>query len=227
MPSVLHKQAIRSLASRYQSLEDALYKALGDIPANLPASEVQSPVLDERNHAAGKHMWEAQLGSAVYSPITPVFLSDAQQHILIGTDSGQLHCLDAASGAECWRQHVGDKGNAQQTSTGISTAAAPRLAADILWDQFHRNTQKDGTKAVLSLDEHAEQPHASKLSVLECQAWSCTNDGNLLLGSIEADRYSMMAEAQLNNEVFSSPVAFDQVVVFGCRDEHLYCVELH
>lgn len=172
-------------------------------------------------------MWETQLGSAVYSPITPISMSDAKQRVLIGTDSGQLHCLDAASGVECWRQHVGVEGNGQQTSTGISTAAAPRLAAKVLWDQFRKDTEKDGTEAVLSLDEHAEQPGASKLSVLECQAWSSTNDGNLLLGSIEADRYSMMAEAQLNNEIFSSPVAFDQVVVFGCRDEHLYCVELN
>ena len=172
-------------------------------------------------------MWEIQLASAVYSPITPISTSDAKQRVLIGTDKGQLHCLDAATGVKCWRQHVGVEGDGQQTSTGISTAAAPRLAAEMLWDQFDKDTEKDGSKAVLSLDEYAEQPGADKLSVLECQAWSCTNDGNLLLGSIEPDRYSMMAEAQLNNEIFSSPVAFDQMVVFGCRDEHLYCVELN
>ena len=172
-------------------------------------------------------MWETQLGSAVYSPITPVFLSDAKQHVLIGTDSGQLHCLDPASGAECWRQNVGVEGNAQQTSTGISTAAAPRLAAESLWDQFHKDTEENGTKAVNSLDEHAEQPGASKHSILDCQAWSCINNGDLLLTNIEADKCSIMAETQMNNEIFSSPVAFDQVVVFGCRDEYLYCVQLN
>ena len=176
--------------------------------------------------AAGERMWETELGSAVYSPITPILLSDSKQHVLIGTDSGQLHCLDAVSGAECWRQRIGVEGSAQQRSKGISTAAAPRLAAGMLWERFCEAIEKVGSKAVLSPNEHAEQPGASKRSSCESQAWTCTNEGDLLLGGIEADRYTIIAEAQLNNEIFSSPVAFDGMVVFGCRDEHLYCVKL-
>ena len=61
-----------------------------------------------------------------------------------------------------------------------------------------------------------------------CHVVSCSNDG--VVSVLEVDPLmevvKLRAEVALPAHVFSSPVLLGSMLVVGCRDDHLYCLEL-
>lgn len=202
-------------------------------------------------HAAGESLWAVELAAAVFSPVTACQPARGHLQVLLGTESGQLHSLDARSGEVRWRAQLsGPADNCAPDTAGMSTGAAPAVSSErafegagercgesVAWDTTScagpgRAAGSAGSGACLQQSEqpsgrgpdahggvqHPPGPAAG-------QVWSCTNDGDLVLASHDSGVPAvMMAEARLGSPIFSSPVAFDDVVVFGCRDDHLYCV---
>lgn len=204
----------------------------------------------QHTSGAGEPLWKAELASPVFSPIT----CNRLEHVLIGTQAGHLHCLEAGSGAERWRQHIGcTDASKEARRTGISTAAAPAVSSHRAWEHFgsagesapvqqnHINAAAEDRLMEINPTSvrDVSGPHAdsgqqfdmeSKSIEQLCKScsltWSCTNSGDVLVSRYEVDQQSTAADARIGSEIFSSPVAFDDLAVFGCRDEYLYCVRL-
>ena len=90
--------------------------------------------IQELLHAAGELLWKVELASAVYSPITAYQPMDGQSLLLLGTEKGQLHCLDGRNGEECWREQLSSPTNTSGASAmGMSTGAAPAVSSERAW----------------------------------------------------------------------------------------------
>ena len=198
-----------------------------------------------------------ELASAVYSPIAAYQPVGGQLQILLGTEKGQLHCLEASSGEERSREQLSIPANSRGPNiVGISTGAAPAVSSERAWTTFeahgegrmgdvqcdHISCQEPGRtvggEGNGRCEHQSEQPSRQGPDALSggepspgtapshyaSQVWSCTNDGDLVLTAHEGARTVMMAEARISSPIFSSPLAFDNIVLFGCRDDHLYCV---
>lgn len=183
--------------------------------------------------AAGELLWKVELASAVFSPITVYQPVDGPQQALIGAQTGHLHCLDASSGAEAWRKHLGCEEGDGGSGAAISTAAAPAVSSGAAWQRCCGASGDGGQGSVDSESCHpaAEPDNAANGAVGSSVArearsdrvWSCTNAGELV---VARRGHMTVAEVRLDSQIFSSPVAFDDVVLFGCRDDQLYCVGL-
>ena len=210
--------------------------ALGRLPSSRSAA-----------HASGELLWAVELSSAVYSPITACHPVGGQLHILLGTEEGRLHCLDASRGEERSRKQLGSPANSHALNTaGISSGAAPAVSSGRAWttlDAHGEGRMGDAPCDHILCEEpghlvgwegdsrclHLTLPEPSPgkpPSQCASQVWSCTNDGDLVLTKHGAAKPVVVAEARIGSPVFSSPVAFDNVVLFGCRDDHLYCVSM-
>ncbi len=180
-------------------------------------------------HCAGELLWKVELASAVYSPITAYQPMDGQTLVLLGTEKGQLHCLDGRNGEKCWREQLSGPINASGANTvGMSTGAAPAVSSERAWQTCEAGGERLCAEEPCDNREGPDldpRPFAGRApSNFASQVWSCINKGDLVLMRCQADRPAVKGEAHVGSPIFSSPVAFDDVVVFGSRDDHLYCV---
>ena len=180
-------------------------------------------------HCAGEVLWKIELASAVYSPVTAYQPMDGQSLLLLGTEKGQLHCLGGCSGEECWRKQLSSPANTSGANTvGMSTGAAPAVRADRAWVTSEAGGERLCAEEPWDNREGPDldpRPYPGRApSNFAGQVWSCTNEGDLVLTGYEADRPVVKAEARIGSPIFSSPVAFENIVIFGSRDDHLYCV---
>ena len=186
--------------------------------------------------AAGELLWKVELASAVFSPITVYQPVSGPQQALIGTQTGHLHCLDASNGAEAWQKHLGCEEGDEGSSAAISTAAAPAVSSGAAWQRCCGAGSDGGQGSVDSKSCHsaAELDNVAKGRVgsnvarelKSDRVWSCTNAGELVVARCGMRGHVTVAGVRLDSQIFSSPVAFDNVVLFGCRDDQLYCVGL-
>ena len=186
--------------------------------------------------AAGELLWKVELASAVFSPISVYQPVNGPQQALVGRQTGHLHCLDASSGTEAWQKHLGCEEGDEGSSAAISTAAAPAISSGAAWQQFYGASSHGGEGVVDSmscgsapeLDSVTEGVVGSDVAreLRTDRVWSCTNAGELVVARCGMTGHITVADARLDSQIFSSPVAFDDVVLFGCRDDQLYCVGL-
>ena len=189
-----------------------------------------------------------ELAAAVFSPVTAHQPMRGYLQVLLGTDKGQLHSFDARSGGVRWREQLGSSAESCGPSTaGISTGAAPAVSSERAWMTFEAGGEAlaeepwndvpyagpdraMGRESSGRCDQQppvgVEQPSGKLPGHSASQVWSCTNYGDLVLTRHEVDTPAVMVEAHIGSPIFSSPVAFDNIVVFGCRDNHLYCVRI-
>lgn len=162
-----------------------------------------------RKHLLSDHNGEPQNSEGISTAAAPAVISERaweefdEASSEIGNSCGQFHCRPVAREG-CF---MGESGVCIRNQ---------------LYDELGKHTgpQYDlsvpGTESLLNrLLRHSES-----------RFWSCTNDGDLILTDFEEHGQVLVAEAHVGSQIFSSPVAFDNIVLFGCRDDHLYCVKL-
>ena len=165
---------------------------------------------------AGALLWQADKGAEVFSSLTLKQAGGSKLGLLLGTQDGRSVCLDASDGSEMWTHH-------SASGAGILSAAG-ELAQPQLFLLKGLNA-RNPPLAFAGIWPDVTTPGGGESC---CHVVSCSNDG--VVSVLEADPFmetvKLRAEVVLPAHVFSSPVLLGSMLVVGCRDDHLYCLEL-
>jgi acyl-CoA synthetase len=160
---------------------------------------------------SGQLLWTIKLSTPIFS--SPVWFSKSERCLLASVD-GFINCCSADTGDIVWRYQ----------------AAGPIFSTPTVADK--RIIFGSHDHFLYCLDEESGQqlwraeftnpiyssPFATSLIICSDTA------GHLRVMELDSGR--LLAQTRLDGEVFSSPVMVNQLVVVGCRDNHLYCFEL-
>ena len=119
--------------------------------------------------------------------------------VLLGAESGELVCIDTSSGSILWSR-------AMTASAGISSGAAVEFrSSEQFPDGLPMENREGGVRVA-----------------------SCSNDGCLRVFWTlqEGDGVTELAAIAMPGDVFSSAVFCDSRIYVGCRDDHLYCLQV-
>lgn len=155
----------------------------------------------------GTQLWRASVGSAVFAPLLALALEPAaaqqqqrRRHVLLaGTQAGRVAALDAATGERLAAVELG----AKVTGLAVAAAAAGEDAAGPRQQQLLVVTLAPGIMVLLDA-------------------------ARLLEGG---GRAAVLDAVRLPGDTFAPPAAASSGaggvrVAVGCRDDHLYCLEL-
>lgn len=161
--------------------------------------------------STGELLWTTKLSKPVFA--SPAWCCD-RDRCLFASVEGFMRCCSAKTGEVFWDFQAG--------GPIFSTPVAANCC--ILFGS-HDNF-------LYCLDERTgvERWRAQFLTPVYSTPFvtsfiACSNtSGNLRLLDFSNGR--LLAETQLDGEVFSSPVVTGQYVVIGCRDDYVYCFQL-
>lgn len=139
--------------------------------------------------------------SPVQLPVViPVSLTISNHSILLGSHDNNVYCI-SSDGTELWRQKT--------TDFVYSTC----FCFGNVFENFHDSEKRN------SLPQNKQQEiNTFKYCVVT------SKDGTITVIGLETGR--MVGSFKLPWEVFSSPVVIGNLLVVGCRDNSVYCLNV-
>ncbi|KAJ0179545.1 hypothetical protein K1T71_005257 [Dendrolimus kikuchii] len=179
-------------------------------------SGVCASVLIENNTVA----WRGTLASPVFA--SPV-VYDHDKYVVFAEVNGEIHCRTVEKGIKIWK-YQGARGN-------IFSSLYIKEVDKLKWQMIfgcHDNK-------VYSINIKNFQPSLHWKTQLTSPVYSTpcglsdklilavSNNGRLCV--IDSGDGMILAEHQLPNETFSSPVVYGDYIFIGCRNDHLFALK--
>lgn len=172
--------------------------------------------LHAMNVADGKVLWKYPTGDRILGSANWVRAAGAKHPwIVVGSYDNKLHCVDSVTGKAAWTYQTTNFIN------GTPAVAKGRIAFGGCDASVHVVSAADGSK-LASVDVGSYI--AGSAALVGDRAYVGHYGGELVCVDIlqgqVAWRYSTNGKP-----VFSTPAVNERYVVFGCRDQRLYCLD--
>lgn len=154
----------------------------------------------------------------------PIFSNPTEipgQNIFVVVDvNGSMRCFDLHTHSELWRDSVGGC----IFSSFSPMKSGPRRIIVFASQNGYVYCFEISRTIHRKLWEHKIGEHVYATPFC-CETWNAataiTTDGNMFI--LEADSGHVLTSYSIKAPVFSSPIAFENYIVVGSRDNYLYC----
>lgn len=164
----------------------------------------------------GAILWTSKLDKPIFS--SPIIYDNAVGVCCVG---GRICLLDQSSGSKLWITEAG--GPIFSTLSRTVCAEGPALVVGCHNRHVYKLSAKDGRVLWRTC---LDSPVYSTLF--------CSNDRDICVGAatqgilfiVDSRSGEVLSLYYFDNEVFSSPVMFEDYIIVGCRDNYAYCLFL-
>lgn len=165
-------------------------------------------LLAEQNACTAQHTHSSNLGMSIRVNST-LNLQQIPVNELKGSDFPQwkIYCGSHDKGVYCWNERLKLEWKAELDSEVYSTPFL--LSLPLAVHNHHEPTASEQRK---------------RSTVMVTCLCVCSTAGFVYL--LDAKRGKILGTHELPQDVFSSPVAVDNQLAVGCRDDGVYCLEL-
>lgn len=164
--------------------------------------------------STGKLLWSFCLPKPVFS--SPAWLDSSR--ILVASVDGLVHCLNAVAGHSLWAFQAGGP-----IFSSLTTAPGERVLFGCHDHSVYCLNVATGQQQWRS--EMTAPVYSSPFFDTVHSLVFCVDTAGCLR-ALEPASGSILGEIKLNGQIFSSPVLVGSRLMFGCRDDLLYCVTI-
>ena len=171
----------------------------------------------------GQLKWKYQTGGKIMGAVN--WVPSPNGHtiwLLVGSYDNKLHCVDSATGKAVWTYETGSYVNGSPAVDNGSPAVG--LAGKVIFGgcdaKIHVVSVADG-KMLTQIDTGSYI--AGSAAIVGGRVYVGNYDNVLLCGDIASSKV-LWKYTGGTSAIFSSPAVSEGVVVFGCRDKRVHCV---
>ena len=143
------------------------------------------------------------------SPVTFLSPHSGQLNLLFGCNAGNVYCLN----------EMGELVWSTELANGPIVASLTVLPSHLLF-----SIQKESEELyTLQRKRKLPQQQIPNLGNSSCSLLAViSSKGDVYL--LQSDNGRLVHQHSIAGDVFSSPVVYDDCIVFGCRDDNVYCL---